>query len=82
MNHVLQWRKRRRLSVEEAAQLLDVTVDEYRRLECGGATARSRGVRALEHEAGITLRDIVRRHVSTEELLELQSEANNEHGIA
>ena len=58
VNRVLQWRERRRLSAEEAAQLLDVTVDEYQRLERGEATARSRGVLALQHESGLTLREI------------------------
>lgn len=60
VNRVLIWRKRRRLNVADAAQLLDLSLEEYEQLERGEAHVRSRGLHALENEAGIKLRDITR----------------------
>ena len=57
---VRRWRERQRLSVKDAATLLDVSAEQYENLEACHVDARTPGIGALQTTAGITLADIRR----------------------
>lgn len=52
MNAIEHWRRRRKLRVDEAAQVLDTTPEAYELIERGIAPSKLHGVRAVEVELG------------------------------